>query len=164
MSKKYLRWCRRSRRIEWYPSWPPSFLAGQYLYESTAVKKVYFFIYTKITVKKLPPTFENFLTSDIVSKSSLAWSYLWAFGNVSSLHNSSKCCEWMNHYCYSLVAKICIGWQNDTVWCSQYNKLHSFWDSVLKISFNSKSFLISWWDLPVNCHWSLLRRRSHWLA
>ncbi len=31
VSKKYLRWCRRSRRIEWHPSWPPSFLAGQYL-------------------------------------------------------------------------------------------------------------------------------------
>ncbi len=31
MSKKYLRWCRRSRRIEWYPSILPSFLAGQYL-------------------------------------------------------------------------------------------------------------------------------------
>ncbi len=24
VSKKYLRWCRRSRRIEWYLSWPPS--------------------------------------------------------------------------------------------------------------------------------------------
>jgi hypothetical protein len=31
VSKKYLRWYRRSRRIEWYPSTPPSFLAGQYL-------------------------------------------------------------------------------------------------------------------------------------
>ncbi len=31
VSKKYLRWCRRSRRIEWNPSIPPSFLAGQYL-------------------------------------------------------------------------------------------------------------------------------------
>ncbi len=25
VSKKYLRWCRRSRRIEWYLSWPPLF-------------------------------------------------------------------------------------------------------------------------------------------
>ncbi len=31
VSKKYLRWYRRSRRIEWYPSTPLSFLAGQYL-------------------------------------------------------------------------------------------------------------------------------------
>ncbi len=29
--KKHRRLCRKSRQIEWFPSWPPSFLAGQYL-------------------------------------------------------------------------------------------------------------------------------------
>ncbi len=31
VQKKYQRWCRKSKRIDWYPSIPPSFLAGQYL-------------------------------------------------------------------------------------------------------------------------------------
>jgi hypothetical protein len=30
-SKKHRRLCSESQRIDWYPSWPPSFLAGQYL-------------------------------------------------------------------------------------------------------------------------------------
>jgi hypothetical protein len=31
VQKKHQRWCRKSKRFEWYPFKPPSFLAGQYL-------------------------------------------------------------------------------------------------------------------------------------
>ena len=30
VKKKHQRWCRKSKRIDSYPFWPPSFLAGQY--------------------------------------------------------------------------------------------------------------------------------------
>jgi hypothetical protein len=31
VSKKHRQLCRKARPIVWYPSWPPSFVAGQYL-------------------------------------------------------------------------------------------------------------------------------------